>query len=594
MPRRIPAFLAVTLAVGVWGCQDYNFNPVGSCLIQPGSREVRLDDVSAADILFLVDDSGSMDPKQQALASNFSVFINELTKYSVDRVAQGLSAFDYHIAVTTSSVFRNYSWGTCNTTTQGERCCVAATCTAGSSCSSGIETGTCQAGQAGGTFCCLDPATAPSFCDQGAAAHGRTCGHFATTYESPLVSGCTTGVASPGAQYPQGNFVSLGSNPKVLHFSNLFTNCTVPSPACTPNTACGTGKMCYGGSTTATVCCDDKTSTINTLVSQFQQNIQVGSCGSGEEQHLQGARLALQKALAGQQPGVSAGEWPHAASKLVVVFVGDEDDCSNPATPSTAIVLSGGPGSDTCVANQNPFGNPVQYPINDFSSYFTGLGRPFGGAFIVSATCSGSTCVPSTCTSGTLVGYAPAVRLLGVASALQSAGEQPVEGSVCDPFGNTLLSIAKLVTLPPSLKLDSVPATSDITLVRIVASSSGATRRLCSQATTQAQADTHTYGWWFYDCSNFATVPPVSAGPTQCIFIDHLSGECEANPGETYSAQYLGQMPPGGCTGATLTSAASASCAAALPTADGGPSDPNAWWCYGPTGGTGTCICRTP
>ncbi|HZY04654.1 MAG TPA: hypothetical protein VFF02_14270 [Anaeromyxobacteraceae bacterium] len=596
MPRRIPAFLAVTAAAtfGAWGCQDYNFNPVGSCLIQPGSRQVRLDDVSAADILFVVDDSGSMSPKQQALASNFSVFINELSRFSVDRVAQGLSAFDYHIAVTTSSVFRNYRWGDCQTTTQGERCCNPATCTAGNACTVGIEDGTCIGGSAGGTFCCVTP----SVCDQGAVAHGQYCGRFATNFEDPLHAGGSyecqvAGLASPGAAYPQGNFVAAGSNPKVLHFANLFTGCTVPSPACTPNTQCGTNKMCYGGTGTTAVCCDDKSATLTTLENQFQQNIQVGCAGSGEEQHLEAARLALQKALAGQQPGVAPGEWPHGNSKLVVVWVADEDDCSNPANPATAIVLSGSPGNDTCVDNQNPLGQAVEYPVADYTSFFGSLGRPFGGAFIVSATpvpCSFGTCTPNTCDGGGgLVGYSPAVRLLGVAGGL--TGASPVEGSVCAPFANTLLSIANLVTSPPTLRLDSVPATSDITLVRIASSSSGATRRICTQATTQAEADTHTFGWWFYDCANLSSPPPVSTIPTQCIFIDHLSGQCEANPGETYSAEYLGQMPPGGCPSPSSTPAPSQFCAEALLGPTAGPADWSSYWCYG-TAAPGTCVCQ--
>jgi hypothetical protein len=280
----------------------------------------------------------------------------------------------------------------------------------------------------------------------------------------------------------------------------------------------------------------------------------------------------------------------------VVVFVADEDDCSNPARAETAIVLSGGPGSDTCVSNQNPLGNPVEYPIGDYVGFFTGLGRPFGAAFIASATpvgCSLGTCTPNTCSSGGLVGYSAAVRLLGVASGLDAASYPPVEGSVCSPFGATLVEIANLVTLPAGLELDSVPAASDITLVRIADSASGATRHICSRAATQGEADTHTFGWWFYDCADNAPVPAVSSVPTTCIFIDHSSGDCEANPGETYSAEYLGQLPPGGCSNASPAPAASASCAQALPTADGGPSDPNAWWCYGAAGGTGTCVCSS-
>src|SRR5574341_1983819 len=99
MPRRILAFatLFVLVALGAWGCQQYNFNPVGSCIVQPGTHTVPLADITTADILFVVDDSSSMIPKQQALASNFSQFINALTTFNVDRVAKKLDAFDFHI-----------------------------------------------------------------------------------------------------------------------------------------------------------------------------------------------------------------------------------------------------------------------------------------------------------------------------------------------------------------------------------------------------------------------------------------------------------------------------------------------------------------
>ncbi len=109
MPRRILALaaaLSAAVALGVWGCQDYNFNPVGSCIIQPGSRQVRLDDVSVADVLFVVDDSGSMAGEQQNLSRNFGAFIFALAKANRARVASDLQPLEFHLALTTSSVFR--------------------------------------------------------------------------------------------------------------------------------------------------------------------------------------------------------------------------------------------------------------------------------------------------------------------------------------------------------------------------------------------------------------------------------------------------------------------------------------------------------
>src|SRR5512136_1786621 len=118
--------LTVTAVAVVGGCQDYNFNPVGSCVIQPGVKQVTLADVSAADILFVVDDSGSMDPKQQDLADNFYVFIQNLNAFNQERVSRNLQPFEFHIAITTSSIFRNYG--------RGKMCVAAASSPGGRQC----------------------------------------------------------------------------------------------------------------------------------------------------------------------------------------------------------------------------------------------------------------------------------------------------------------------------------------------------------------------------------------------------------------------------------------------------------------------------
>jgi hypothetical protein len=125
------------------------------------------------------------------------------------------------------------------------------------------------------------------------------------------------------------------------------------------------------------------------LVAQFRQNIQVGSCGSGEEQHLQAARLAMQMALSGQQPGVAAGSWPHEGSKLVIVWVGDEDDCSSPEGRPLVLAESA-PGADSCVWDEHrPAAAQEECPVSEFADYFASLVGPkgaadFGAAFIVS------------------------------------------------------------------------------------------------------------------------------------------------------------------------------------------------------------------
>jgi hypothetical protein len=578
MSRRAIALAVLSLAaiVVVAACQDYNFNPVGACILQPGSTQAKLENVTVADVLFVVDDSGSMDSKQQALAQHFSGFIQALANKQKDLASRGLEPFEFHIAVTTSSLFAYDS-------------------------------------------------------------------SFHTTYPSSFV-GCTQGTAVANGPYPDGNFVSAPGNDMVLHFTKTLDWSSWGTSSVDPNLnnlvkefvgTCSTGGLC---SPSCTGTCSGG-------------NVEVGSCGSGQEQHLEAARLAINKALAGQQP-IQPGEWPHPNAKMVVVFVADEDDCSNPAdyTAKTAAIQMTDytPGNDSCVAdkNANPPDGVKEYPISGASGYtafFSGLGRPFGAAFIVAAnectqlstvgTCApaDSTYVqsPASCTGtaqyACAVAYAAGVRHLALASALHADGFDVVEGSVCEDFGPILAGtpsrpgIADLVSSPPKLTLSSQPASSDITVLRII-DSSGNQREICQEA--QTQADAATAGWWFMDCSlPTSPAPPVATGTTQCIYINHDSMTCEANPGETYSAEYLGMIPPGGCPGASnestpgycaadatcsqssqmgqacgtggvchalnqcCTPPPSAACAQAL------SGSAQNWSCYGPTGGTGTCIC---
>jgi hypothetical protein len=586
MSRRALALAALVAAsVGVvGGCQSYNFNPVGACLIQPGQVQVPLVGVSTADVLFVVDDSGSMDSKQQALAQNFSSFIGSLATAQADRAATGLEPFDFHIAVTTSSIFLAQPSGSTYTLT--------------------------------------------------------------TSYPNPLpLTQCTAGQAIAGAPYPAGNFVAPGTNPKVLHFTKDLTWATCNSGgAC--NAACTAG--CTPGCTTTagvTTCTDAR---INTLIQQFVGtcsspagpcspsctgtcsggNVEVGSCGSGEEQHLQGARLALQKALAGAQPGVAPGEFPHVGAKLVVVWVGDEDDCSSPQ--SSPLVLNGGPGADTCVADKNlPQVQQKEYSVAEFDSFFSSLVAPLGqlpspaspysslgAGFIVSAnrcTAAGSPVVcapadssfvqsPASCTGtpqyACNVAFAAGVRFLQLAETFKGHQDDVIEGTVCENFGPVLASIAELVKPVNTLRLPSTPAASEITVLRIV-DVGGNTVKICTQRTIAGPvaSPTTAEGWWFMTCGDTAVPPAVAAGPTSCLYINHQASldpanSCEAQPGQTYSAEYIGQIPTGGCPGA-LTPAGALFCAQALSgNPDAGTVDAQRYQCYATAAGaTGTCIC---
>ncbi len=532
MSHRAVALTVLSLAavVVIAACQDYNFNPLGACLIQPGSKPAKFIGQATSDILFVIDESGSMAGEQQNLADNFNAFILTLAKENQNRVnVLHVEPLEFHIAITTSSIFTK----------------------------------------------------------------GSTPDTYSDTYAA-----CSD--SRNGTKYPKGDFVvAPGSpnNPKVIHFTKElpWSSWDVVANPNTPPVA------------------------IQTLIDQFKANIQRGTCGSNEEQHIQAARLAIQKALAGTQTA-PAGEWPHPNAKMVVVIIGDEDDCGSPDDPTT--------GLDNANCNQlgsDPAhgpGNPGTFPIKEYADYFTGLGRPFGAAFIVSARISssvnncdisdlGASCVADvccapwcpgagTCNDNNCGGRNAGYRHVALANELRGriGTDNVLVGSICDQsFANTLQKIAEIAKPPDSVVLDSMPASSDITSVRIV-DANGNQVKTCDFLAPPFT--TSTAGWWFVtDLNPTGQVPncdassAVSSTPTRCIHINHASGNCEVNPGQSYLAEYLGRIPQDGCQTASATkpvrgspTAGQQACAQAL----GGSADD--WWCYAQTGTIGTCICN--
>jgi hypothetical protein len=118
---------------------------------------------------------------------------------------------------------------------------------------------------------------------------------------------------------------------------------------------------------------------------------------------------------------------------------------------------------------------------------------------------------------------------------------------------------------------------------------------------TAAEARAASYDWWYTadrDQNTEEQQHPTAA--SRFVLINHETENCEADAGETYSADYIARLPAAGCFGATAAEA-DASCVAAL----GGRAGD--WTCFAgtdgqardhcivPTGGevVGTCICGT-
>ncbi len=224
----------------------------GGCDEVPGKAVTDCQAVGIAsartDILFVVDDSGSMATKQQILASNFAGFIDQLALLPVKN--------DYQVAVTTTSVNR---W-----------------------------------------------------------VAGTT---FADTFSSP---GPTCNPAPNGGQpYPAGALVRVVGNADVCSRQQFTT---------------GTPRVLPAGSPT--------------LIADFMENVYVGADGSGKEQGLRAARLAVSDRVA---DGTNAG-FLRPGARLVLILVSDADDCSDPL--------------DQGYANE-PTGC-TSYPVQDFVAFFKG------------------------------------------------------------------------------------------------------------------------------------------------------------------------------------------------------------------------------
>jgi hypothetical protein len=540
MTRRL---LAASLVAVLAGCQDYNFNPVGQCIVQPGSARIQLSGLSTADILFVVDDSGSMASEQKRLADNFGSFITALAQTQAQRKASGLDPLEFHIAIATSSVFEGW-----------------------------IPSGAPVCGQPTANTCLINTPT-----NGWSPPYQETCAEADAACVDLITNYWPGGCPLQGRPYPAGNFVVSGSNAPVLHFDKTLAWETWQTPSQDPR--------------------------ITALVQQFKDNINVGVCGSGMEQHFEAGRLAVQKALAGTQPGLTADEWPHPGAKMVVVWVGDEDDCSNPKDATRALGFtnpSSSPGNDVCTQDEaKPAGQRKMFPVQDYVDYFTNLGRPFSAAFIYSSdpascqpdaggniVCTTGTCAcqcPPTCTScgptqtgscqidAACGGKSTGSRFHDMSAGLRAKGITTLDGSVCDwNFGQTLERIADLVKPPAGLTLPTQPAASQVAVLRIEGSNGSS--RLCT-------GPGPTLDWQFVDCKTGQAA--ASGATTSCITINHDTGHCEANPGETYIAQYLGVVPAGGC-------AAVSDCAAAL----GGPE--SLWTCEKAAGqARGTCLCAS-
>jgi hypothetical protein len=341
--------LALAAAVPGCSCDSVPDNALSSC-----EATAILPDKVSTDILFVVDDSGSMAEEQANLATNLGAFIDTLAASPIQN--------DFRIGVTNSSVEE-----------------FNATATSGRSYAAG---------------------------------------------------------PSAGVPYPAGALISI----KVDRNGNAIPGAIDYDAALFASTGG------FGGNRIL-----DKASPA--LAADFKANVRVGLNGSGKEQPFRAARLALQERLADANKG-----FLRDGARLAVVFLTDEDDCSDSADPLAT-------SNDQChakaVKNANP---PILDTPEGFAQFLLG---PVGGELrdvsvfalagfdpgnLAPSCGDAATCADTACSTA----FDEADRFAALAASLGSTRMQV--GSICDAsFRDNLVRFAATLA-PSSLPLSGAPA----------------------------------------------------------------------------------------------------------------------------------------
>jgi hypothetical protein len=189
------------------------------------------------------------------------------------------------------------------------------------------------------------------------------------------------------------------------------------------------------------------------LLADFAANVLVGTDGTGKEQAFRAARLALTDRLA---DGVNAG-FLRPGARLAIVFVSDEDDCSDGA----GVVPDDGSGPAFCLSSE---GKDAIDSVADFASFLRGpidgelrdvvVGVIAGVDFATppQPSCGWPHCANQTCATA----YDEAGRFSELVAEL--GGVRTRLDSICDAsFADSLASIADLL-VSPSMTLEGAPA----------------------------------------------------------------------------------------------------------------------------------------
>lgn len=106
--RAVYVFLAVGIPLLGTGCLDRELKPLNPCLVSGVVAEIAVTNIDKIDLLFMVDNSGSMREEQVSLRSQFPSLINVLTSGDKSSPPDGVQDFppakDLHIGVVSSDL----------------------------------------------------------------------------------------------------------------------------------------------------------------------------------------------------------------------------------------------------------------------------------------------------------------------------------------------------------------------------------------------------------------------------------------------------------------------------------------------------------
>jgi hypothetical protein len=188
-------------------------------------------------------------------------------------------------------------------------------------------------------------------------------------------------------------------------------------------------------------------------VDAFKQSFRVGTSGSAKEQPFRAARLALSDRIA---DGTNAG-FLRPGARLAVIFVTDEDDCSDSEPPFTRTTVAD--GNADC--HDPTFKQTDLDPVEGLAAFLLG---PVGGE-IRDVVVGAIVWPPGTSCPSPAQAFDPADRFGWLADAIGAARMRT--GHICDPsFRDTLVAFAEVLK-PSSLPLEGAPADHRMLVVAI-------------------------------------------------------------------------------------------------------------------------------